>query len=431
MKTRMPALCAAAASVALLVGACGGSGDSAQMAQASAVAFGVRANLVSFGAYAQTHAATSDGGANTASAPLTAADTAEVAQRSRDWASEALAKANTSFETNAITLPPLHFGLANLVESAARGETLSALHEALGPAPSAAVQAGLMQGLQRDVSAGEATTLARDFMSAIAAEGLPGTLTAFNLRARSAADADPMLRLQVDDSVAARWSWPHAAAFKGIFQSQSGAKQWVDLVRITGTMVRHSETGYEVVGLALPSGAWAVRITPDGGLKPWGAAGLNAALAAAATAIAALPTSAWSAGSLVLPVLSVASTEGLEDRRGMALAMDEVHANLQGLDDLGGTYLVSGAAHGYLNLGATDLQVSGNQSTNFKFSPLNVNGGVYGLISEQVWFGLPPFLPACPTGPPDLRPSYFVVMQPGGQIVVLARLGYIAGTACQ
>ena len=101
--------------------------------------------------------------------------------------------------------------------------------------------------------------------------------------------------------------------------------------------------------------------------------------------------------------------------------------------DVGGSYLKPPQSSGLLSISAEALSFNASQSASFVFSPLNRFGpGYYGLESRLVNFGagisIGP-LPPCPTD--VLRRFYLAVMQPSGNIVVLARMASFSGSRCQ
>ena len=110
--------------------------------------------------------------------------------------------------------------------------------------------------------------------------------------------------------------------------------------------------------------------------------------------------------------------------------MNEVNANLRGLDGLGGTYLRTSTATSDMSLVADGLYYNGSQSMDFVFSPLNAFGpgftGGAGSVSVNPGFGLP----ACPAETVDLRPFYLAVVQANGNIAMLARLTAFTGERC-
>lgn len=392
---------------------------------------------MTFGAYVQSSQVVATGAAGAvAAAPLTAADAAEVGQRSRDWAVTTLAGPGLRLDTNGMAVPPLYFALTHAVGHAARGDTLVALRAQVGQPSSANVEAGLMQGVSRVVSAPPDAVLSGQFMNAISMVNHPGTLQALELQALSAAasSAERNLRLSIRDSISRRWLWPQVQAFNGTFADDLGQRSIVSMLRVSGPVLQRAAAGYGAVGLPLLDGTWLIKITPEAAMTAWGAAGLDAALAEVAVTIAAQPATAATAGEVVLPASNAFYGAGLDDRRGMTLAMDKVNANLQGLDG-GGSFLDAPAGSASLSLAVDGMTYSASQRARFEFNPLNVFGPSYGVevTTGNLVFsgGVSLWPPPCPSVTADLRPSYLAVMHANGSIAMLTRLARFDGQACQ
>lgn len=406
---------------AACVVACGGdSGEGGEQAADSK-------GPTTFRAYIQSGQAMAPAAAG-AAASATATDAAEIGQRSRDWAVSVLAAPDGDLNANAVTVPPLYFALAHTVASAARGETLAALRLKVAQPSNANVESGLMQGVARRVSAAPDAVFSGEFMNAISMAGRPGTWQSLELRALSAAvvAADPKLRLSIYDQVGRHWPWAQVQPFSGTFAGH-GMLLNVPMLRISGFVLRHVTATYAAVGMPLPDSTWLIQVTPGAALAEWPASSLSGALADVAAAIAARPVSAAAAGDMVLPVGFAGSAVGMDDRRGMALAMDHVNANLKGLDGVGGTFLNAPTGSAHLSLAADGLRYGGDQYMGFVFSASNVHSA--GLGYTNVTLG-PVFPPPCPTAGVDLRPSYLAVMHANGSIAVLSRQAWPVGEAC-
>lgn len=395
---------------------------------------------MTFRAYIQSSQARATGTAGVAAAaPLTAADVAEIGQRSRDWAVATLAPPGQQLNFNAVTVPPLYFALTHAVGSAARGDTLVALRAQVGQPSNSNVEAGLMQGVSRSVIGAPDAVLSGQFMNAISMADHPGTLQPLDLPPLSAAAvaSDPQLRLSIHDSVGRRWSWPRVQAFNGTFADHSGQRSNVSMLRVSGPVLQRATAEYGAVGLPLTDGTWLIKITPEPSMTAWGAAGLATALAELAVTFAAQPAAATQAvatGAMVLPASHAFAAAGLNDRRGMSLAIDKVNANLQGMGS-GGSFLEAPAGSASLSLAADGMTYSASQRARFEFSPLNVFGPGYGVTSTSVSLeGTRPvwlFPPPCPSVTADLRPSYLVLMHANGSVLLLARLATFEGPSCE
>jgi hypothetical protein len=402
---RGPALLA----LALLAGCSGGGGGESEQV----------AGATSFRAYAA-----SAGGDSATPAALTAAEKDEVAQRSRDWAVATLVPPGAGVGGNEVAIPPLYFARAQAVAAAAAGDTLAQLRLSV-PAASPGVQAALMRGVTRTISAGPDAAVTESFMRSVTAAGQVAPWAALTLDQLSAAAlaSEPRLRLRIFDEYRPSLPWPQVVAFDGVFANTSGERLQVPMLRVSGQIHRSSSADMAAVALSLPQGRWLVRLTPTGPIAQWSAAELKVALArAAADALGAGGTTAH--GELVLPVATGFTALGVDDRRGFTLAQDRQLADLRGLDSKGGTYAELPAGTAALNLGATGLTLYGSTTTSFVYSPDNLAGGGAGI--ELVTPPPPPV--AC--GDTDLHPAYLVLFNEQGGVEMLARFATLVGVRC-
>ncbi len=82
-----------------------------------------------------------------------------------------------------------------------------------------------------------------------------------------------------------------------------------------------------------------------------------------------------------------------------------------------------------MGLSASGFGYRGSQGVEFIFSPLNTHGPGYsygGVVGTVVNFELP----LCPTATINLRPFFLALLQPSGNIALLARLSSFSGTHC-
>lgn len=378
-----------------------------------------------FKAKAQAHESNSSAPA-TPAAELSAAERAEVQRRSREWATGSLL--GTSATSNGLTMPPLYFGLAFTLEAAARGDTLLALRSAVPATSSPAVSAALRQGLQRTLRAGETTILATSFFNSVTAAGRPGTFGQLTLLPMTAAQLqqEPNLRAAVSDQVSGTVPWPQVAAYRATWAPPAGGLLDVAMLRIKGPTRSLNGGGWSGAAMALSAGQWLVKIEPTAALANWEGTELNASLASAAEALNQPGVAAEATWEL--PEMGFSSTTELNDRRGMVLAQDKVNANLRGLDG-GGSYAVPSSGSASMGLSPAGFRYDGSQSVEFIFSPLNIYGPGYyssGSVFTRVEFGLP----LCPITSVNLRPFFLALLQPSGNIALLARLSSFSGTAC-
>ncbi len=382
-----------------------------------------------FRAYALAHPATTGAPQAAASAPRSSAETDELAQLSRNWAVAAMDGAAWSSQGNALALPPLHFARQWLVATAAHGETLSALQREAALPSSPAVAAGLMQGVRREVSAVDQARFKPAFLRVATAESYPGTFDGLSLLPLTATQlsANGNLRMRVVDQLRWQSTWPQASAARGVWMSPNG-KRDVAMVRIQGSVLQHDTSSFRALGLAVPGGAWLIRIAPPSG-PALASPALDAALAEVRAAIAQQPASAAGRGELVLPAMVITHIVDRGSLAGMAAAMDPVTADLRGLD-AGGTYMTTASASGGLTLSSDGLQLSGTLSTQFEYSVRNVFAPGWAGTSLTGFFYTDPGVPPCPTGALTVTPFHLVLMRPDGSIVFLARAAQFEGTPC-
>ncbi len=370
---------------------------------------------------------------------LSTADAQQVARLSREWAVPALWQQGTTSWTNGVVMPPLQFAWLQGVASAARGQSLAQLQN-VWPAASAppTVGAALMRGVARTVSGKPGATVIDSFVSALALDSAPGTLASFTLRALSpgAMEGDSLLRLDIADSLGASPTWAAPSAFNGYFSSTDQGSLIVPMVRVAGAVLVQGGSAYEAEGLHLGGGRWLFRVTPQQGLSPFGEQGLAGALTDLATAMIAGAANQAVAGDMVVPATVSFTGEAMDAMNGLSHALDRINADMRGLDGTGGTYLRAAKGTGGMTFTAQGFSYNASRSAQFVFEPLNIFN-TYGSVSTMVNGSNVAFLivgqqlPACPSATPDLRPSYFVLMDGNGRIEVLARMARLEGQRCQ
>lgn len=413
---RGPALLA----LALLAG-CGGGGGDSELAPGA----------TSFRAYAA-----SAGGDTATPAALTAAEKEEVARLSREWAVATLVPPGGGVGSNEVVIPSLHFARAQAVAAAAAGDTLAQLRLSV-PAASPGVQAALMRGLTRTISAGPDAAVTESFMRSVTAAGQVAPWAALTLDQLSAATqaGEPRLRLRIRDEFRPSVPWPQVVAFDGVFINAGGVRLQVPMLRVSGQLRRSTSANMTAMALALPQGRWLVRITPTGPMAQWSAAELQAALAGA-TADVLGTGGATSGGELVLPAATDFTALGMDDQRGLTLAQDRVQADLRGLDGRGGTYAELSVGHAGLSLGAAGLTCHGSTTASFVYSPFNnLALDSYGASGRWVnwsssgWFvtGSSPV----PCGDINLQPAYLALVNELGGLEMLARFTTLQGPVCE
>ena len=257
MKTRRAALVTGCIATALLAGCGGGSSESGSSADTLAAP--------NFRAYALAHQALQPSSAASAAAG-TPAQQQEIARISRDWAVDALAGDGSSVSGNQLAVPALHFALAYAVQDAAAGDTLAGLQQVLPAVSGSAVRAGLVQGLTREISAPAEQVFAPTFVQAATFSMHPGTWAQLSLMPLSASEAagSPGLKLTITDQARASTAWTAATTFTATQRAPSGSTgRIISFVRVQGSVVGLDAPGYQAQALALPDGAWLVKLVPD------------------------------------------------------------------------------------------------------------------------------------------------------------------------
>lgn len=370
---------------------------------------------------------------------LSMADAQLVARLSREWAVPALWQQGYTALANSVVLPPLQFAWMQGVASAARGQSLAQL-QAVWPAANAppAVVAALMRGVARAVSGKPGSTVIDSFVSAVAQDSAPGTLASFTLQALSpgAMAGDALLRLDIVDSFGASPNWAAPSAFNGYFSSTDQGSLIVPMIRAAGMVLVQRGSAYEAMGLHLSGEHWLFRVTPSQGLSQFGEQGLAGALADLGAAMIAGAASQAVGGDVVVPATVSFGGEAMDALNGLSHALDRINADMRGLDGTGGTYLRAAKGSGGMTFTAQGFNYNASRSAQFVFEPLNIFN-TYGSVSTMVnGFNVSGLIvgyqpPACPSPTPDLRPSYFVLMDGNGRIEVLARMARLEGARCQ
>jgi hypothetical protein len=394
---------AAAAAAFVLLSACGGQqGTEADTSGAT-----------TFRAYAASMAARPP--SVPPDAVLTASEQAEVAQLSRDWAVQALLGDVPAASDNRVTAPPLFFARAQVLSSAAQGDTLAQLRGQLSLPSSPAVWSGLLAGLSRRIGAAPDAVVTGAFMQAV---NLPGSV----LHQVSAADLalQPQRRLEVTDTLSTlSVAWPAATRFKATYTYANGNQTLLDLLRIQGLVGALDTPTYTARVLALPGQARLLQIVPRGDIGMWTAANLSQALDAVARV--AVPSQT---GELLLQSGAQGRSVGHQDTRGMTLAQDKLLANLKGLDGIGGTYAELAEGEASASADATGLQLGGSQGVHFIYNPLNGNGSGGVIVTR------PPGFADCTAPATDLAPYFLALTQGNGSITILARMADLHGEPC-
>jgi hypothetical protein len=364
---------------------------------------------------------------------LSRSDAQQVARLSRDWAVPALWQQGHAADSNGVVVPPLQFAWMQGVASAARGQSQAQLLS-VWPAASASptVTAALMRGVERTVMGRPEATVVDSFISSVALDSAPGTLASLTLQALipGVIGSDPLLQLELVDRFSDTLTWAQALAFNGHFYSNSQGHLIAPMLRVQGMVVALDGPAYEAQGLFLGAGRWLFKVTPPRGLSDFGTQGLATSLAELATALGADAGDRAVMGDMVVPADAGFAGVGLSALDGLTHALDRINADMRGLDGRGGTYLRDGQGFGGLRFNSQGLRFDASRSAQFVFEPLNVfNSGAAMVIRSNV----DPFvqLPACPSKTPDLRPSYFVLMDGHGRIELLAGMGRLEGQRCQ
>jgi hypothetical protein len=358
---------------------------------------------------------------------------------------------------NAMVVPPLRYSFLNTVASAARGDTLAEVRRLypleLGPYAAASET----QGVTRQVWAQRGARFLPAFLEATDSFGpypplgswaggeeigewwldsvLRGELNSLHPELPAAvAGADANTRLLVADALSDRVDWPRAQIFSGVYQTESGVRLTLPMLRLSADVKRLRSTDFVADAVKLGD-RWLVAIQPsNGSLKNFGDQGrLEAAMADAVRALTTPTTVAVSEGEIVLPVLDAKLSGSAINGTGLMLAYDEINADLRGLDG-GGTHLKAADVSTHVAIGADGLALQAAQVATFVYSPKNVFGANYGVIvtlasTDSTFTSWP--LPACPSTTPDLRSFFLVVLDEQKRVMSLAAIAGLNGGECQ
>jgi hypothetical protein len=399
-------------SASLMLAGCGGSGSETT----------TTSGTLTFNAYK----AAADLDTTSPTTTLTEAEQAEVATRTRQWATTTLVGTDPSRPNNAFVLPLLYFSRTQAVTAAV---TLSMnLRNSQSPSD-AAIDAGLMRGLSRTISAGANVDVSQSFMDAITARGQRDIWQALTLKPLTDSElaASPNHRMDIQDDYSFTISWPMSTVFEGVYQSSDGSRVQTSMVRVSGQVRSVSDGDMDAVALSLPEGRWLLRLTPTQPIETVSASQLDAMLAAAGKWLGPDAVSAAVLGELILP-LSVTDgyTDNGENDVGGLVDSSGAWTQLTDIDGTGSILASVTPGYSHLNLYDGGMATSGTNYISFIFSrPDNTDFPTSGFGLTQY-----PVVDWVSCGPTDLRPSYFALIDSAGRIEMLARFVTVDGLPC-
>lgn len=242
---------------------------------------------------------------------------------------------------------------------------------------------------------------------------------------------DANTRLVLLHSLGLSAAWSGATAFDGLFERSEHDQFSVSLLRLTTGVTRITGTDY-VADLLAAGDLRLLSLRPNAGsLSAFAANRLAPAMAEAVQTL--LVAGGGTAGEMLLPAGGLSlytSADSALVRAGATQVFDEVHANLRGLDEAGGTYAVESSTPARLSIAAGGLDLNAAHALSFVYSPLNVNGS-YGsgstLIGGYYWcFGGTQTWPVA-----DLRSLFLVLLDRRGAVLALTAIQKPVGTVYQ
>lgn len=427
----------------LALQACGGgsSGTSpdAQSAQAQPYS--------TVSAYGQARAAESGLPGNDAKPPSDSTEsnaTDAALQLAMDGLYAGLAYEND--HTNVLVVPALTAAHLNGLASASDGGTLSQLQSAFPELDQWTAELKRSQSVQRQVWSQQGRGFLRSFLKATdlslkwqggeldlahaqADTGLDQTLKALHpYLGASSWDKTGDNRLVIVDAWQSKTSWSGATAFEGVFETESGSRKIIPMLRISEGVTRYSEAGFtanvhqgheQTIMTIVPTSDSLATFVGDSKLR----GAIAHTVAALLSGSSGVPPAA---GELILP-------SGQQDlayqlartlyAKSAGQAYNEFDANLKRLDGTGGIYAKLEPTGPILEITASSLSLQVATTTQFIFSPRNRfnqpgPGGAYGVIISTTIV-----LPPCPHEP-DLSSFFLITLDARHRVTSLAAIGY-------
>ena len=393
-----------------------------------------------------------------------AAELASIGDVSRSRAVAQLGRALLP-RGNAVVVPPLTFAYAAVLASAARGDTLAQVQAQYPAELGAWASAAQTQGVQRQLWAPTATRFLPQFLAATdVAPGTPVPSLQSWLAAELSVWFDPLLaqalvalhppmidldildqsrplfetdtRLLVADALNDRVRWLHALEFEGTFVTESGGTRMsMPMLQISAGVKRLTQPGF--VADALTVGERTLLMIQPRADMLWQFSGakLDAALAQATAALTGSARAALPDSRLVLPRVALKLPGQSVTSLGVALAFDEMHADLRGLDG-GGTFLKARSAASTLTIDASGLALGAGHQVGFVFSPKNLfnpGAGGYGSVLQLASTNIVQFsnVVTCPNPDVDLRSFFLAVLDAQKRVISLSGIAALSGSVCQ
>ena len=318
------------------------------------------------------------------------------AQRSVDVLLRAMALAPSAVNANAAAVPAVIAGHVELLRQAAAGDTLTKINTQWPPLADAAVTAALTAPMVRSMWVQTGFEPLASFLS-----GTDDSAPTRPLQAWSAANTDmvesaylqsgpvfamsayPNTRVAVLDQFLDNAVWPEAVPFGGVFLGDDGSRRATPLIRLNSGIGLYRGSNFRADLLRQGQRTlFQIRPDPDDTkLVDFARNGrLLRALNELSQAFAPGATTLVTSGEMLLPVLSSASGRNLAAQVGpatsaaLALATDEINANMKRLDGQGGTYATAGESPPQLAITSAGVSIRTSLAMSLRYSPLNVNG---------------------------------------------------------
>ena len=294
-----------------------------------------------------------------------------------------------------------------------RTEFLSAT-DALGPEPRLAGWSAAETGFA-DGSAASDAALAQSFAATGAGLSLGEFSTPTNIR------------LLANHTLTSNAAWDTVTPFEGVFN-----RVRLPLLRLTSGVTRYIGTDY-TADLVRSGDLHVMTLRPaSAGLANFAASRLALALDEAVRGLLVNPA-VPATGEMLLPQADISlvfPSDASMGLFGVSQVYSETLANLKNLDGLGGTYAQTQSA-AKLHIAANGLELQAAHAMAFTFSPRNVNGPTYGSSDSSygVTSTLGNIAQTCVWPTPDLTSFFLVILDTRRQVVSLAAIQSLPGTA--
>jgi hypothetical protein len=462
MNHPLPRIAAAAflwASLTMSLAGCGGGGSSGgSAADTNRTSASVTSTTVTVAEYKALRMESATAGAGEVP---DAATLSKLAADNRHLAVMQLS--NPAYDANLVAIPPLSYTALRSVAAAASGTSLTEISRRFDISPSPFVAAQQTSRVSSQWWATRGFRFRSEFLAATDSTGPWPRLAAWSVAETGFSDGSAAsdatftqamsdakltslipsgsisVRMLAVHSIAVRADWNSAIPFDGVFERSFQQLVRLPMLRLNTGVQRYQGSDFTADVLA-SADLRIVSLRPSNATLDVFAVGrLEPALTELIAALSST-TALLSNGELVLPRIDLnlsSNPASVLSNVDVKQVFDEVNANLQGLDGVGGTYFSTPSTPVAIHIAEDGLSIRAAQTLDFVFSSRNVNNIDIGTFngfnnpssgSTQFTF----FTTAICTWPtPDLRPTFLAVVDRQGWIVSIAALRTLPGTAVE